>query len=72
MDFKKLAMFIIALGIVILAVGGGMYIKNKPVSSGMEENWKREYERGNAAKVMIAGAIVSFVGVGLMVSAKKE
>lgn len=81
MDFKKLSIFIIVLGLLILAVGGGMYIKNRQVSArggilgqlkALDQNMYRKPKRETATKVIIAGAIVSFVGVGVMVSAKKK
>lgn len=82
MDFKKLAKFIIILGIVIFAVGGLMYITNLPVHSSKggwggffeetDKNIIRKVKRGDAGKVMVGGVVVAFIGFAIGASAKEQ
>ena len=98
MDIKKLSQFIIALGIIVLAVGGIMIALNQPKTftpaasqpgksvsdsifqhinnsgaelQNLDDNRSAQEARGNATKVMIAGAIVLFIGFGVSASVKK-
>ena len=97
MDIKKLSQFILALGILVLAVGGIMFAVNQPKSFAssspqqqdpfaaiaqavhdgdarmqvMDANTRAQEARGNATKVMIAGGVVLFIGIGVSASAKK-
>lgn len=72
------------MGVIIILVGGEMYIANKPLAGEIrandfmgliqasDENMIREVKRGNAVKILAGGAVVAFIGFAMMSSAKKE
>ncbi len=91
MNLRILAVFIIILGIVILAIGGTRFAMNQSekfdsskskgfILGGRDDvgNWLgvqdrndvREMKRGSAMKLMIAGALVTFVGLALSVGGR--
>lgn len=75
------------LGIVVLLYGGFQWVSNQPEESkpfvgssifsyqltdGRAENLKRSAKRDDATKILIAGGIVAFVGLGISYSANKR
>lgn len=88
LDLKKLAKFVIGLGVVIFAYGAITYLANLPVEpkgrsgtvmgafgsliESMDQNALREGARSGATSTMTWGAIVGFVGIALSASAKKK
>lgn len=83
MDFKKLGIFIIAIGVVILVGSGIFYAANmgKAVDGNVaflagfgnkqaKEIWAKQENRENAKKGLIPGIIITIVGVGIFISAK--
>jgi hypothetical protein len=83
MDFKTLSKFVIILGILILGYGIIRFgITMLPHKRTLNDQWGRvledwdraqinESKRASATKVIIAGAIVLFFGVGMSLSVKK-
>jgi uncharacterized membrane protein YidH (DUF202 family) len=81
MDFKKLAVFILVFGTLVLGYGGIKFVNNQPqaVKGGtlfdalsiQTDNLMRIGERENATKIMIGGGVILFVGIGIYASAKR-
>jgi hypothetical protein len=88
MDFKTLGSFIVVLGLALLLWGGLKYGSNRPVGvntrgmdylqavgaglNAMDENVSRQQARESGAKVLAAGAIVAFIGLGVIFAARKR
>jgi len=83
MDFKKFGNVVLILGIVILVYGGFQWLSNQPKSPDYvkspygtmkvyADNSDADANRSTAIKILIAGAIVAFVGLGISYSAKPK
>ncbi len=93
MDFKTLAKFILALGVIIAAYGGYQYAANLPekfdpaksekwILGGRDDignllgvqnrNMSKPAKRQSATEIMMGGALVLFVGIGVLVAARKK
>jgi hypothetical protein len=83
MDLRKLAVYIISLGLAILVIALLTYAENQPIGSGygiegffrnivnFPENARREDTRSSAMYFIILGAIISFIGIGMRASSRK-
>jgi hypothetical protein len=84
MNWKGVFAVVLVLGIVLLIWGGVLYIMNQPlagddslagrVSDAINyfDNRRREGSRNTAMYIMLAGTVVSFAGIGGLVSLKKR
>jgi uncharacterized membrane protein YidH (DUF202 family) len=74
MDFKKLAGFIILLGVLVFGYGAIKYQANLPRTEDplFSHEEQREWLRSDATKVMVAGGIVIFVGVAIHFSVRTK
>jgi uncharacterized membrane protein YidH (DUF202 family) len=74
MDFKKLASFIILLGVLVFGYGAIKYSANLPRAEvpGFSHEEERESLRSDATKAMIAGGIVIFAGVAIRFSTRTK
>ncbi len=80
MDFRKLAIFILIVGALVFGYGGIKYLSNQPqkLKSGnpfealktVTNNLLSADERETGKKIMIGGAVVLVVGLGILVSVK--
>jgi hypothetical protein len=80
MDFKKLAIFILVLGALIFGYGGIKYLSNQPQQlksanpfealKTVTNNFMSADARETGKKIMIGGAILLIIGIGVFVSAK--
>ncbi|MEK6406677.1 MAG: hypothetical protein AABN34_06905 [Acidobacteriota bacterium] len=80
MDFKKFGNVVLILGIVVLLYGGFQWVSNQPNPQDvpafvggdrMSVEWRKSL-RDDAIKILIAGGIVAFVGLGISYSANKK
>ena len=80
MNLRTFSIFIIVLGIVLLAGGGIQYVQNPPfpgsgrlstLADEMMENGRRTEKRKSATPIIIGGAIALFLGIAVYSSAKK-
>jgi hypothetical protein len=79
----RLSAVVLALGIVLIIIGGAIYTSNRPLTSedsyvpiardahNFPENWRRGNSRDTATTIMIAGVVVSFIGIGGIFTIKK-
>jgi hypothetical protein len=81
MDFKKLSLFIIGVGVVVFALGAIWYLTNMPVQNpggfrglieAHDENLRRSAQTSSANWTMVFGAIAALAGIGIRASAKKD
>lgn len=87
MDFKKLAIFVIIIGVLAIGYGGIQWISNQPKEFQRTGNFQRDSntnfrinvanlaglsKQEDAKKIMIAGGIVFIIGIGIFVSLKKS
>ncbi|GEM_PF-3103958 len=88
MNFGRFSIFVIVLGALILAFGVVGYVTNLEKSldpsearglegfgralSTYDENLIRANRRSGATTAMIIGGIVTFIGIGMKVSAKSK
>jgi hypothetical protein len=83
MDIKKLATFIIGVGLVILVGSGLFYAVNmgEEVTGGIafmsglgnkqaQELWEKQENRETAKTGFVPGVIITIAGIGLLMSAK--
>lgn len=83
MDFNKFGKVVLILGILVLLYGGFQWVSNQHqeikktagLSMSMNEineSSRRSSKLDDAIKILIAGGIVAFVGLGISYSAKKK
>lgn len=87
LDFKKLARYIVLLGIIIFFYGLIKFMVNQPLSSNgsggyfdamnsiietSDNNMIRAHIREGATTIMIAGGIIIFIGLAISGSTKTE
>lgn len=82
MDIRKFSKFIIALGAIAFLSGIIYWGANEPLSQKTKridtyfeiqrQNLSRASRQKEATKVIIAGVIVTVVGVGMFAAAKKK
>jgi len=80
MDLRKLAIFILVVGVLFFGYGSIKYLSHQPqtLKSGnpfealktVTNNWMSADERETGKKIMIGGAVVFIVGIGILVSLK--
>lgn len=83
MNWNGLFKVMCSLGIVLIIIGGVVYVLNRPLVSGdgvlspvmdaynYTENRRRDETRGTAMYLLIGGVVVAFTAVGGMVALKK-
>ncbi len=81
MDFKKFGNVVLILGIVIFLYGGLKWVSNQPEAFRpsrpgefilQPDNSVANAKRSDANTIMVAGAIVAFVGIGVSYSSNKK
>jgi hypothetical protein len=80
MDFRKLAIFILVLGALVFGYGGIKYLSNQPQQlkspnplealKTVTNNLMSADARETGKKIMIGGAVLFIIGLGVLVSAK--
>ncbi len=80
MDFKKLAIYILVLGALVFGYGGIKYLSNQPQQlkspnplealKTVTNNLLTAEARETGKKIMIGGAALFIIGLGVLVSAK--
>jgi hypothetical protein len=80
MDFRKLAIFILVLGVLVFGYGGIKYLSNQPQQlksanpfealKTVTNNLMSTDARETGKKIMIGGAVLFIIGIGVLVSVK--
>ncbi|MBI4764296.1 MAG: hypothetical protein HY787_06805 [Deltaproteobacteria bacterium] len=80
MDFRKLAIYILVLGALIFGYGGIKYLSNQPrqlkspnpleALKTVTNNLMTAEARETGKKIMIGGAVLLVIGIGVLVSVK--
>ena len=63
MNLKAFGTFVLALGIALSVLGGGIIIVNQPLSP---KNMDSERARSDGVKLLITGMIANFFGIAVM------
>ena len=77
MDFRKFGLFVLFVGVVVLAIGGAKWQANQPQpgdfrnGDGIAPGWQKSYQQSIAAKIMMGGGVAALIGLAVAISAKK-
>lgn len=84
MNWKGASAVVLCLGVILIVWGGVLHLTNRQLTSDDSlaghlndavnyfENRRRDSSRETAMYIMLAGTVVSFVGIGGLVSLKKR
>jgi len=75
MDYKKLATFIIILGLIVAVYGFVKYLtvaKQVDSNTNIIERAGYQYLKKQPVKFVVAGGVIIFIGIAIKESAKKK